>query len=86
MSATGIEQVASVDCFEVQFPNVYSVKDFVKDASRLRDLHKLAGREKLSEDERAEVPVLRRRLKRADTDAALLFILESRSHGGFSLL
>lgn len=86
MSATGLSEVASVDCFEVQFPNHYSVKDFLKDASRLRDLHKLHGREKLSEGERAELPELRRRLKRADADTVLLFILESRSHGGFSLL
>lgn len=62
------------------------MKDFVKDASRLRDLHKLAGREKLSEGERAEVSELRRRLKRVDGDAVLLFLLRSREYGGFNLI
>jgi hypothetical protein len=83
MSATSIEETFSA---EVQFSSFYGVKDFVKDASRLRDLHKLSGREKLSEAERAEVHELRRRLKRADGDAVLVFLLRSRSHGGFTLL
>jgi hypothetical protein len=84
MSATGIEQVSHTDSFEVQFPNFYGVKDFIKDASRLRDIYKLSTRERLSEAERAEVPELRRRLKRADSDSTLLFILRSRERGGYS--
>lgn len=52
----------------------------------MRDLHKLRSRETLSETELEELSEIRQRLRRADTDSALLFVLESRSRGGFNIL
>ena len=49
------------------------------DASRLRDLARLRTRQPLSEAEAAEVPELRKRLRRADADAVMVLVIE---HGG----
>jgi len=82
MSVTGLEQVFSADCMEVSFPNYYQQKDFLRDASRLRDLARKRTREPLSEAEQGEVPELRKRIRRADADAVLLLVLKVRQSGG----
>jgi hypothetical protein len=84
MSATGIEQAFSADGMELRFPRHYSQKDFIADAARIRTLARKRTRESLTTDELAEVPELRKRLRRADSDSVLLFIIESRLRGGYS--
>lgn len=82
MNETGVAQVLVGDCFEATFPRHYSAKDFMHDASRLRVLARLKTRQPLSEAEQGEVPELRKRLRRADADAVMLLVIESRLRGG----
>ena len=53
------------------------------DASRLRDLARLRTRQPLSEAEAAEVPELRKRLRRADADAVMVLVIEHKWRGGW---
>ena len=83
MSATGLEEVRSADCFSTSFSRGYSLKQFTADATRLRDLARLQTREKLSEAEVAEIVELRKRIRRADADAVLLAVIKVKQIGGF---
>lgn len=85
MNETSAAQVLTGD-WEASFPRNYSAKDFMHDAARLRDLARLRTRQALTEAESAELPELRRRIKRADSDSVLLLILESRLRGGFNFV
>jgi hypothetical protein len=82
MSETNVAQVLTGDPLEVSFPRHYTQKNFLHDASRLRDLARLQARQKLSEAELAEVVELRKRIRRADADAALLLVIETRLKSG----
>ena len=82
MSATGLAKVLNADCMDISFPNHYQQKDFLRDASRLRDLARKRTREPLTEAEQGEVPELRKRLRRADADTVLLLVLKVRQAGG----
>ena len=81
MSETDVAQVLVGD-WEAAFPRHYSAKEFMHDAARLRDLARLRTRQPLNEAEAAEVPELRKRLRRADADAVMLLVIESRLKGG----
>lgn len=67
---------------EASFPQHYPLKVFLGDASRLRDLARLRTRQPLTEAEVAEVAELRKRIRRADADAAMPLVIESRLRGG----
>jgi hypothetical protein len=82
MSETSVAQVLVGDCLETSFPRHYSAKEFTHDAGRLRDLARLRTRQPLSEAEAAEVAELRKRIRRADADAALLLVIQTRLKGG----
>lgn len=82
MSATGIAEVFDTDCLDVSFPRHYTAKAFITDAGRLRDLARVRTRQRLSEAELAEVVELRKRSRRADADAAMLLVIETRLKGG----
>jgi hypothetical protein len=84
MSATSIEQVFSADGLELRFSTHYPQKQFLADAARIRTLARKRTREPLSTDELAELPELRRRLRRADADTVLLAIIEARLRGGYN--
>jgi hypothetical protein len=67
-----------------RFPRHYSAKEFMHDAARLRDLARLRTRQPLNDAELAELPELRRRIKRADSDSVLVLIIETRLRGGYT--
>ena len=79
---TGIAEVLTGD-WEATFPRHYQIKAYVRDAGRLRDLARKRTREHLTESELAELPELRKRIKRADADSVLLLIL---NRGGYNFL
>lgn len=87
MSATGVAEVLTGD-WEVRFPNHYHLKAFIHDSGRLRDLARKRTREPLTAAELAELPELRRRIKRADADSVLLLLIESRlgRGGGYNFV
>ena len=82
MSATGIAEVLNADCMEVTFPRHYEQKAFMHDASRLRDILRLRTRQVLTEAELAEVVELRKRIRRANADAAMMLVIDHRLNGG----
>lgn len=82
--SVNLEQVFSADGMELEFPPHYSQKSFMADAARIRTLARKKSREPLTPDELAELPELRRRIKRADSDSVLLLILETRLRGGYT--
>ena len=84
MNETDAVQVLVGDCLEATFPRHYSAKEFMHDASRLRDLARLQTRQALNEAEVAEAIELRRRLKRADADAVMLAVIAARLHAAFN--
>jgi hypothetical protein len=69
--------------WEPSFPRHYQIKAFFSDASRLRDLARKRTREHLTEAELAELPDLRKRLRRVDSDSILLLILK---RGGYNFV
>jgi hypothetical protein len=82
MNETDVAQVLTGD-WEASFPRHYQIKAYLGDAGRLRDLAKKRTREYLTEAELAELPELRRRIKRADADSVLLLIL---NRGGYNFV
>ena len=78
----GIAQVLVGDPLEATFPRHYSAKEFIHDASQLRDLARLQTREKLNETQLAEAIELRKRIRRADADAVMLAVITARLRGG----
>ena len=81
MNETDVAQVLTGD-WEASFPRHYSAKEFMHDASRLRDLARLRTRQALSVAEVAEVAELRKRIRRADGDAVMMLVLTTRLNGG----
>jgi hypothetical protein len=82
MSVTGIAEVLNADCMEVAFPRHYTQKDFMHDASRLRDILRLQTRQRLTGAELGEIAELRKKLKRIDGDVAMTLVLRTRLSGG----
>jgi hypothetical protein len=85
MNETDAAQILTGD-WQGLFPRHYSAKEFMHDAARLRDLARLRTRQALTEAELAELPELRGRIKRADSDSVVLLIVESRLRGGLNFV
>ena len=81
MNETAAPQVLTGD-WEPSFPRHYQIKAFLADAGRLRDLARKRTREPLSEAEAAELPELRKRIRRADADAVMMLVIDHRLNGG----
>lgn len=84
MSETDAVQVLVGDCMSFEFPRHYQLKAFLADATRLKDLARKQSREPFTEAEVAEVAELRKRIRRADADAAMLLVIESGCAAAFN--